>query len=115
MTFNLKTEYVTYEKCYLETAEYGNGNLYIGIYNDEGPIADITVNISDMEIPSGNYAFVDTNNFPEVETAIMEMGIGEFAGYIGRSGYCRYPLYRFDMESVSDYMNCIQEEDEEDD
>ena len=113
MTFNLRTAYCTYGNCNLETAEYENGRLYIGIYNDEGPIADITVNIPNLEVPHGSYAFVDTNNFPEAETAIMEMGIGEFAGYIGRSGYCRYPLYKFDMEAVHDYMEDILEDDDD--
>jgi hypothetical protein len=51
-----------------------------------------------------NQAFLDTNNCPEAPELIERLGIGRFTGVLGRSGYCIYPLYEFDMAELEKYI-----------
>ena len=44
--------------------------------------------------------YLDTNNMSEIERFIKENGIGEFTGWKQRSGFCSYPLYKFDPEKL---------------
>lgn len=78
------------------------GNLYIGMITDEGePYADLSVNIEPLE---GGEIAVDVNNLPDGEAFILNNGLGEFTGKYLRSGFCRYPVYRMDMEMVNKHL-----------
>lgn len=98
-TYNVKPTTSTYRN---------NGNLYIGllceIKEDYGewwePYCDITVNIGKLE---ENCGAVDTNNFPQAEDFIHKYGFGEFTGRYVISGFCSYPIYKFDMDKVNTY------------
>lgn len=80
-----------------------NGNLYIGLVDNEGcPYADLTVNIE--YLPEEDMAAVDTNNCSWAETFIEENKLGEKTPYTFRSGFCVYPIYRFDLNKVKEYM-----------
>ncbi len=104
MTFDITTAYARYEGCTLTSAAYANnGHIYIGIENEEGPIANLTVNISGIEAYPQDCGAVDTNNFPEAVELIARLGIGTLVGY-GASGFCTYPIYRFDTEAVARYV-----------
>ena len=61
------------------------------------PFAKLTVNLGRMNY---GYAYVDTNNCPWAEEFIAENGLGEPTGDICCSGFCVYPLYKFDMEKI---------------
>lgn len=96
----LKTEYANYQ---VETkkAFYGNGNLAVILENSDGfQIGKLTVNLG-LKLDDG-YAYLDTNNLPEGEVFVKEYGLAEFTGKYGRSGYCEYPLYRFNMEKLGE-------------
>lgn len=71
------------------------------------PYANLTVNLVDETIPFDTdevaYGFVDTNNWPEGEEFIKRFGLGEKTEFVGHSGYCTYPLYRFDKQLVQEY------------
>lgn len=91
-----------YEVCLSTGTRYYYGdNLAIWMYiADTGePFATLTVNL-DGELPK-NQAYVDTNNCPWGERFIQENGIGKFLNCYGYSGFCRYPLYEFDMEKIN--------------
>ena len=81
-----------------------DGNLALQVdYFDEElqgwlPFARLTVNLG---IKLGeDEAFVDTNNCPWATGFIDEYGLGERTGLWMPSGFCEYPLYRFNMEKI---------------
>ena len=105
-TFEVSTPYSHVTDCVLMSDRYSNNNhIAIEIYSiEEGPFADITVNLPETSKYPENYGFVDTNNFPGATRVIEELGIGEFTGRFGFSGFCTYPLYAFDVDKINEYM-----------
>lgn len=61
--------------------------------------AVITVCLTNSYTPDG-HAYVDTNNCPWVEKFIKDNDLGENTGIVGYSGYCQYPLYKFNLEKI---------------
>lgn len=98
-----KSEYSGDNEVELNIQTYqNNGRIFIGlISNEEGypqPFADLTVNI---DAPAPNYCgYLDTNNFSNVERFVCENDLGEFTGLMGRSGFCEYPLYLFNVDRL---------------
>lgn len=90
--------YVNHEPVTLRMGEYYNGNLAISLDCCEGPYATITVNLDGTLCPE--YAYVDTNNCPWAEEFIEKYHLGESTGLSRRSGYCEYPLYKFDIKKL---------------
>lgn len=74
--------------------------LMVVIYdNGEEEIwSDLTVNIFDSDImATDKMAFIDTNNNgDDIIQWLVDNGIGHPTGHNGRSGYCVYPLFKFD-------------------
>ena len=90
---------------------YGNG-LFIGLYEfteNDGiePYADLTVNLPGFGCGK-NCAFVDSNNLPEAERLISDYGLGKRTGQVGRSGFCLYSEYEFDLAALEKY--CLNPE-----
>ena len=56
--------------------------------------AVLTTNICPLADP--DTAFVDTNNWTDAEDFIKDNGLGQYLNKDCSSGYCTYPLYRFD-------------------
>ena len=95
--YKVKTDFGEYEVELRAMEYYANKNLAIEMFSPtEGPFARLTVNLGD-KLKDG-FAYVDTNNCPWAEDFIVENGLGKDTGVIGRSGYCMYPLYEFNME-----------------
>ena len=82
--------------------EYAYDNsLYIGLVKDNEPYTDLTVCLGENSYIYGlNQAYVDTNNFPEAEEFIKKHKLGKHTGLFGFSGFCKYPLYEFDLEKI---------------
>ena len=76
------------------------GNLYVGLVSGNEPYADITVNLAD-QLPK-YCGYIDTNNIPNAEIFLKRYGIARFTGHYGYSGYCRYPLYKFDKDRLKE-------------
>lgn len=98
-------------KLQLVKSKYtNNGRIAIGTLcvTNAGiePYSNITVNLVDETIPLDTeeiaYGFVDTNNWPEAEEFIKKFNLGEATMFEGHSGYCTYPLYRFDKKLVEE-------------
>lgn len=81
-----------------KSAYANNDNLAIELIEDDGsPFAMLTVNIH--KLPYG-YAYLDTNNCPWVVDFVEGNNLGEFAGTYGVSGFCVYPLFKFNEEVI---------------
>ena len=52
----------------------------------------ITVNLN-SRFQSDSMAFLDTNNYPDIEKWIRENNLGLPMNLTQRSGFCEYPLY----------------------
>ena len=101
--FDVSTKYEKYRDCIISQAKYANnGHIALEIWNEEGPITNLTVNLAETRNYPENYGFVDTNNFPEAVELIERLGIGTHVGY-GNSGFCTYPLYAFDVDAINTY------------
>lgn len=98
-TYTIKFYGETY-KVYPVVEKYRNGRLAILLMDQEGPFADLTVNLVNEQCPK-DCAFLDTNNFREGEEFVRKNRLGTFTGIYGYSGYCSYPLYRFDMGALT--------------
>ena len=98
-----KSEYTGDNEVELDIQTYhNNGRFFFGlITNVDGypePFGDVTVNIA---APAPDYCgYLDTNNLSNVENFIRENDLGEFTGLTGRSGYCEYPLYLFNVDKL---------------
>ena len=94
-TYNVRAELTHY---------MDNNTLAICLITDSGePFCNLTTNIMDSNIwADEDHAFVDTNNCPWAEEFIAENKLGTPMGYVGRSGFCTYPLYEFDLQNLED-------------
>lgn len=91
----------TYKNCYPIIGRYHFGNaLCVEIVNDsDGNIGRMTVNLSDPHLKSDE-GYVDTNNWPDVLDIIREYKLGNETGVWRQSGFCKYPLIRFDIKRL---------------
>ena len=105
----MKRRYLYYAglKCTACRTTYSNnGRLAImlrtkDIKYDGGPVfGKVTVNLDDGLDLEPEYAYLDTNNCPGIEECMMESGLAAPTGMYCRSGYCRYPLYKFDLNRI---------------
>ena len=91
--FGNEYEVTIHKSCYYD----GNLAIFLTCSNGE-PYGNLTVNLSERLLP--DTAYVDTNNMPDAEMFIKEYSLGEFTGTIRRSGFCDYPLYRFNLNKI---------------
>lgn len=105
-----RLEYVSYygtQSVAIQTSHYvDNGNIAISLScidedGDELPYIYLSVNLRE-KLPA-YYAYVNTNNAPGAIEFIEKNGLGEFTGRYGYSGYCSYPLYKFDKQKLYEY------------
>lgn len=95
--FTVTTECETYSGCTYSKNQYNNGHIAIQLYCEDGPLATLTVNVTGIESYPENYSCIDTNNCPWGEDLVKELGLGEWAGIYFRSGFCIYPVYKFNI------------------
>lgn len=101
--FCYHSEYEGDVEVMLDIQRYQNGRIYIGLVSldEDGhpePFSNVTVNI---DAPILDYCgYLDTNDLSNVEKFIVENDLGTFTGIMGESGYCRYPLYMFNVEKL---------------
>lgn len=86
-----------------------NNNLAIMLYEKETgeSLAVLTVNL-DSDLPI-EYGFVDVNNCPWAEDFIKENKLGEHTRQFWFSGFCAYPLYKFDLSKISLYSEVFKD------
>lgn len=103
-------ELVSYGQKYiikLRLAKYdSNSNLAIHLYyyDDEfqsyAPYSVLTINLENLK--DKTTAYIDTNNCPWAEKFIRDNKLGVSLNKSFNSGYCTYPLYKFDMERIKE-------------
>ena len=63
------------------------------------PFGIITKNIQWPLSSNNEYlAFVDVNNFPNLENWLIQNNIAKPTGYTGFSGFCSYPEFEFNKD-----------------
>lgn len=109
--FQLTTPYGTYDVVFAVGTYRNGGSLAVMLYNIDyeedpprlEPYTRLTVNVDPyVETPrqDGTHAYLDYNNNPEAEDIVREAGIAKRAGVETPCGYCVYPLYEFDRETL---------------
>lgn len=102
-SFVYHSEYGGDTEVKLEILPYlNNGRLGISLVGFEDgmpePYGNLTVNI---DAPTPDYCgYLDTNNLSNAEKFVVDNDLGEFTGLTGRSGYCEYPLYLFNVDKL---------------
>ena len=98
-----------YKVCFEKAAYVVNGRLAVKMmylddeFGCELPFANATVNIDD-DAPFADWtrdAYLDQNNVPNIMDFLIEIGAGEFTGEFGVSGFCYYPLFRFNEDFLA--------------
>ena len=97
----LRTDFGVYEGVYLKIGRYyGDNSVAIQAWNMmDGAIATLTVCLCDKSLQDGE-AYIDTNNCPWAVDFIEREGLGKRTGRIGHSGFCSYPVVKFDVQKV---------------
>lgn len=91
---------------------YPNGSFGIALNSwSEGypePWSKLTVNLDEKLPPY--CAYVDTNNNGEdIVDWIIENNLGELTGDYGYSGFCKYPLIKFNSKIIDELIRKNQE------
>ena len=75
-------------------AEYyrNNGTLALTLNYEDGDRDVVTVNLN-SHLQSESMAFLDSNNYPDIEKWIQKNNLGLSMNLTQRSGFCEYPLY----------------------
>ena len=101
--YKCKTDFGTYNVKVVRDNYVNNQSLAVMLLEKNGePFADLTVNIDDG-IADETMAYVDTNNNKWAEKFIVDNGLGIKMGIEGFSGFCSYPLYKFDIDKIASY------------
>lgn len=85
--------------CIVNVGMYTKGGVMVRLSTAYEPYATLTTKL-DVAGFSDEYAFVDTNNCPWAEELIKEYNLGKPTGMSARSGYCTYPLYKFNFDEL---------------
>ena len=104
-TYKVETDFGAYE-VELGVSEYrNNGSLAIQLIDVEEyePFASLTVNINEKGADKET-AYVDVNNCPWATKFIEDNELGEFTGKYGRSGFCVYPLFKFNLDKIKEVL-----------
>ena len=104
--YGQKWQLILLQKKYVQ-----GGGLAVEIYDichdyaEEGeapypePLAAATVNLGVAF--TGEHAFIDTNNYPWLPEFLKEHGLAEPTGASARSGFCEYPLYKWNTDKFT--------------
>ena len=88
------------------TYTYGGNLAVYAVLPDGSPYTIITVNLEGFDLDGDSeYAFVDTNNNPDIEQWLVENKIAIPTGVMHSQGFCIYPLYRFDLTKLEEIDN----------
>jgi hypothetical protein len=75
------------------------------------PYGVATVNLPDSRHLPPDEQFVDENNLPGIGDWLQRNNIAKPTGQVGFSGYCRYPVYKFNAprEALENMIRARQE------
>lgn len=88
-----------YELWFVKSHYLDNGRPYVEAWCEEGPYADVTVNIwAPLTATDGYHVHADTNNVGHLVEWMCEQGLMTKTGLVGTSGWCEYPEVELDHE-----------------
>lgn len=93
-------------ECYLKVSNYANnGNMAVMLMVAEEALQDALYGVATVNLHpvDDDYGFLDYNNMPLITGIFERLGIAKPTGIKAQSGYCSYPLYRFDMNVLREY------------
>lgn len=77
----------------VKAESYRNNNtLALTLNYEDGDRDVVTVNLN-SHLQSESMAFLDSNNYPDIEKWIQKNNLGLSMNLTQRSGFCEYPLY----------------------
>ena len=89
---------------YLTKDKYlADGGLYLAVHDIDGDLTAVLTKCLDGMTLHEDEAYVDVNNCPWAKDFIEINKLGTPTGVSTGSGYCLYPLYKFDLEKVEEY------------
>ena len=84
----------------LKASQYQHGGtLAVVMETEDGESYVITTNLR-SPFQSDSMAFLDTNNYPKIESFIQKNNLGLPMGVNETSGFCTYPLYTIFTNSL---------------
>lgn len=96
------TSYNTYEVNVFKAIYANNSSLAVFLETTDGePFCNLTVNITDG-VAGEEYQYVDTNNCPWALDFIKSNDLGTPTGIVGYSGFCEYPLVKFNLDKIKE-------------
>lgn len=104
MRLSVKTDWSTYDGCNIMIYRYDvNESPCISIISEiDGPIATITRCIPKEQLKE-NESCLDTNNCKWAEEFIKKYKLGELTGQVVQSGFCVYPVVKWNMDELRKY------------
>ncbi len=89
----------TYDLTFYRGRYADNGRPLVLAWCEEGPYADVTVNIfAPLTAIDGYHVHADTNNVGHLVDWMCGRGLMTRTGLVGRSGWCEYPEVELDHE-----------------
>ena len=77
----------------VKAESYRNNNtLALTLNYEDGDRDVVTVNLN-SHFQSDSMAFLDSNNYPDIEEWIRKNNLGLSMNLTQQSGFCEYPLY----------------------
>ena len=95
-------KFLGYEVKPFKTFYAADNNLAVGVLFEDDECEVLSVNLPESNSLNPDEAYVDTNNIPEAPGFIIENKLGEPTGDYAASGFCMYPLYRFNLDKFAD-------------
>ena len=94
------SEYGTvHDLTFMRSRYTDNGRPCVEAWCEEGPYADVTVNIwAPLTEIDGYHVHVDTNNCAHLVEWMCSQGLMTKTGLVGRSGWCEYPEVELNHE-----------------
>ncbi len=85
----------------LFTYEYGEG-LAVGVcYEDHGDMELVSINLP-IPFDDDTLACIDTNNASWIGSFLKKNKLAKPTGKYVYSGWCRYPVYKFNLEKFTE-------------
>ena len=101
------TDFGVYD-VYPVKATYSNGRVAILLITSVGDeLARLTVNIPNHDVYEEDNNFVDTNNVSWAEDFLLTNYLAVDLYLWAPSGFCKYPLYKFNLDKFYDYNEII--------
>jgi hypothetical protein len=95
----MQTDFGSYDVKFQIDHYIADGSLAVCAWDTEGPVASITTCLNDMSL-ARDEAYIDTNNCPWAVAFLEQAGLAKLTGAQRTSGYCTYPLAKFDLEAL---------------